>query len=233
VDRFLEDRVVEPDNILCRRWKSGEVIAHTRLVPDFRQTFGAPYYVVHRAHFHDALYQRAIELGVKVRTGAKVVDYDLDTPSITLEDGTQHTADLVVAAEGCFSKCYLPNQTHRCTGIRSAARKLILGDKDQPPVLQGFAAYRATVDTEKMKQDPDIAWLVEKPSQNLWIGDMRHVMSYTIAGGKSFNMVLSHPETSDPSTWKQETALTDMKKHFEGWDPRYVFPELYQICHQC
>jgi salicylate hydroxylase len=98
----------------------------------------------------------------------------------------------------------------------------MLGDKDQPPALQGFAAYRATVDAEKMRQDPDIAWLVEKPSQNCWIGDMRHVMSYTIAGGKSFNMVLSHPETSDPSTWKQETALEDMKKHFEGWDFRYV-----------
>jgi salicylate hydroxylase len=45
-------------------------------------------------------------------------------------------------------------------------------------------------------------------------------MSYTIAAGESFNMVLSHPETSDPSTWKQETALADMKSQFEGWDTR-------------
>jgi salicylate hydroxylase len=125
------------------------------------------------------------------------------------------------------------NTTHQLAGIRSAARKLILEDKDRPPILQGFAAYRATVDAEKIKQDPDIAWLVEKPSQNLWVGDMRHVMSYTIAGGKSFNMVLSHPETSDPSTWKQETALADMKQHFEGWDPRYVFRELCTNSHWC
>jgi salicylate hydroxylase len=73
-----------------------------------------------------------------------------------------------------------------------------------------------------MKTFPDTAKLVEKPSLNLWVGDLRHVMSYTIAGGKSFNMVLSHPDRSDPSTWNQqspETILSDMKKHFHGWDP--------------
>ncbi len=51
---------------------------------------------------------------------------------------------------------------------------------------------------------------------------MRHVMTYTIAAGRSFNMVLSHPEVSDPSTWKQETALEDMKSHFKGWDQKFV-----------
>ena len=51
------------------------------------------------------------------------------------------------------------------------------------------------------------------------IGEERHVMSYSIAGGKSFNMVLAHPESLDPSTWNQKTVIEDMKKHFEGWDP--------------
>jgi salicylate hydroxylase len=80
------------------------MIGHTKLIPDFRETFGAPYYVIHRAHFHDALYRRALELGVMVHTGAKVVDYDLDAPSITLEDGSMHVADLVIAAEGTDSE---------------------------------------------------------------------------------------------------------------------------------
>lgn len=43
-------------------------------------------------------------------------------------------------------------------------------------------------------------------------------MTYTIAGGKSFNMVLSHPEHSEPDTWRQETAMDDMKREFAGWD---------------
>lgn len=48
-------------------------------------------------------------------------------------------------------------------------------------------------------------------------------MTYTIASGKSFNMVLSHVDTSDPTTWKQETANQDMRNYFEGWDPQSVF----------
>lgn len=51
---------------------------------------------------------------------------------------------------------------------------------------------------------------------------MRHAMTYTIAGGKTFNMVLSHPETDDPETWDQTKALESMKQHFRGWDPMYV-----------
>ena len=48
---------------------------------------------------------------------------------------------------------------------------------------------------------------------------MRHAMTYTIAGGNTFNMVLSHPETEDPETWDQSKALESMKEHFQGWDP--------------
>jgi len=45
-------------------------------------------------------------------------------------------------------------------------------------------------------------------------------MTYMIAGGKTFNMVLSHPEERDPAEWHQETANKEMRSHFEGWDPR-------------
>jgi salicylate hydroxylase len=95
--------VVEPANIHFRRWETGDIIGKTKLVPDFRGTFGGPYWVIHRAHFHDALLNRALELGVEVRTGCRVVNYDFDGPFITLEDGSRHQADLVVAAEGRYN----------------------------------------------------------------------------------------------------------------------------------
>ena len=54
------------------------------------------------------------------------------------------------------------------------------------------------------------------------IGENRHVMVYTIGSGKSLNMVLSHVDRSDPSTWKAENALEDMRNEFTGWDPKLV-----------
>lgn len=55
------------------------------------------------------------------------------------------------------------------------------------------------------------------------IGEDRHVMTYSIAGGRSFNMVLSHRDksTSDPATFGfGQDILSDMRREFEGWDPQ-------------
>ncbi|RDL35133.1 Uncharacterized protein BP5553_07064 [Venustampulla echinocandica] len=206
LEPFLGPHVVEPDGMTFRRWENGDPIGYTKLVPDFRENFKAPYYVVHRAHFHTALYERALELGVTVKVASRVEEYDTAAPSLKLANGEEFNADLIVAADG----------------VKSAARKLVLGGKDAPVRSTGFAAYRATVDVEKMKADPELSWLLEKPSLNIWIGEDRHVMTYTIAAGKSFNMVLSHVDATDPLTWKPETAIPDMRREFSGWDSRLV-----------
>ncbi|KAL2436788.1 FAD-dependent monooxygenase OpS4 [Exophiala dermatitidis] len=204
---FLESKVVTPADIAFRRWENGAVIGLTRLVPEFEENFDAPYWVVHRAHFHEAMYRLAVKLGVEVVINSKVMDYDIEKPSITVEGGKTYTADLVVSSDG----------------VKSLARRKVLEGDDQAPRRTGFAAYRATVDVDKMKAHADTAEILAKPGLNLWIGDMRHVMSYTIAGGRSFNMVLSHPDRSDPATWNQQSPsqiLSDMRAHFRGWDPR-------------
>lgn len=55
------------------------------------------------------------------------------------------------------------------------------------------------------------------------IGEDRHVMTYSIAGGRSFNMVLSHRDKSDPAlVGSEEDILGDMKREFEGWDEQQV-----------
>lgn len=200
---LLDGKVVEPKDISFRRWKNGNVIGYTNLVPHFHDTFGAPYYVVHRAHLHESMQRLARELGVRILTASKVMNYDMDGPSLTLQDESTFGGDLIVAADG----------------INSVSRKTILDGVDRVPLRTGFAAYRATVGVEKIREDPAVSWILEKPGMNVWIGEMRHVMTYTIAGGNSFNMVLSHPEEEDPETWDQGKALESMKDHFKGWDP--------------
>lgn len=76
------------------------MIGLTKLISEFRNTFGAPYYVVHRAHFHAALYQRALDLGVTVKLASRVDRYDPHSPKIFFGNGDEATADLIVAADG-------------------------------------------------------------------------------------------------------------------------------------
>ncbi|KAF7547171.1 hypothetical protein G7Z17_g7919 [Cylindrodendrum hubeiense] len=200
---FIEGRVVEPDSMTFRRWEDGGAIGYTKLMPNFSETYGAPYFVIHRADFHHALCSLAAQLGVQVITNSKVVRYDERAPSVKTEDGREYTADLIVAADG----------------VKSVARAAVIGGVDKPATKTGFAAYRAVVNTDQMKIDPDTSWLLEKPGINIWIGEGRHVMTYCIAGGKSFNMVLSHVDHTDPSTWNSQKAIEDMRSHFENWDP--------------
>ena len=76
------------------------MIGLTQLIPNFRDTFRAPYYVIHRANFHTALYRRALDLGVTVKLAARITGYDVARTGIILENGASVEADLVVAADG-------------------------------------------------------------------------------------------------------------------------------------
>ncbi|KAF4448971.1 salicylate hydroxylase [Fusarium austroafricanum] len=203
---YLEQHAIKPESMTFRRWENGDPIGYTKLGPDFATTYGAPYFVIHRADFHRALQRLAIDHRVKVITGSRVTDYDESVPSATTSDGRKYTADLIVAADG----------------VKSRARPVVLGGQDPPPQRTGFAAYRAVVYTEDMKDDEDTSWLLERPGINIWIGEDRHVMTYCIAGGNSFNMVLSHVDHSSPSTWDAASALQDMRESFHDWDPRLV-----------
>ena len=83
-----------------RRWENGKVIGRTLLSPEFQERFDAPYWVIHRAHLHEAMLEMALDLGVTLNFASKIVSYDDSNPSITLEDGSKASADLIVAADG-------------------------------------------------------------------------------------------------------------------------------------
>lgn len=58
-------------------------------------------------------------------------------------------------------------------------------------------------------------------------------MTYSIAGGRSFNMVLSHLDKGDPSLFGlEEDTLGDMRKEFEGWDEQSVSKVLAHKLHK-
>lgn len=96
----LHEYAVQPEGINFRRWETGDVIGYTTLGQTFQNDFEAPYYVVHRAHLHEALYQRAIELGASVELGCRVKEYEESRGSLVLESGLKVHGDLIVAADG-------------------------------------------------------------------------------------------------------------------------------------
>jgi 2-methyl-3-hydroxypyridine 5-carboxylic acid dioxygenase len=60
-----------------------------------------------RRKLHDLLAETARDAGVEIRTGARIVGAD-PAGTLSLEDGTKRTADLVVAADGVGSSLFKP-----------------------------------------------------------------------------------------------------------------------------
>ncbi|KAH8670647.1 hypothetical protein BGZ61DRAFT_537290 [Ilyonectria robusta] len=169
---------------------------------------GFPFWDFHRANLHKCLLDRAIELGAKLITKAKVETYtvsgDGSSTTVFLEDGRSMTTDLLVGADG----------------INSKLREEFLGKSD-PPVLTGDLAYRLLLNTSEMLKDPQLRPFVENPQVNYWVGPEKHAVNYVLKGGELFNMVLLVPDDMPLDGGNTlEGNIDEMRAHFDGWDPR-------------
>ncbi|OAL36219.1 hypothetical protein AYO20_04377 [Fonsecaea nubica] len=200
----LERRSVKPAALIWRRWEDGSVIGKARLNPDIKERFGSPYYVTHRAHLHEVLHERTVELGVSVYLSKRVQKYDTQNGEVTFVDGQMIHADLIVAADG----------------LKSLARRELNGDKDKGPWSHGLSAYRGTISIADIRADSLTRWIAEQPNLHLWVGHNLHVMSYAIAGGERFNLVVTHPQNHHEGPEQtMPQVLEKMRAQYAGWDP--------------
>jgi salicylate hydroxylase len=68
------------------------------------QTYGCPYFLIHRGDLHKVLLNRALDVGVQILTNSFVSTVIESDPSITLADGSVHKADLIIGADGNDSR---------------------------------------------------------------------------------------------------------------------------------
>ncbi|KIW69392.1 hypothetical protein PV04_05271 [Phialophora macrospora] len=198
---FLRDRLIEIGNksemMQIRRWHDGKLLAQQPLMD-------MAGYIGHRGDYHKGFLQAVAEKGIPVHMGAEVVDYDDTTPSVTLKDGTRHTADVVVAVDG----------------IKSRARELVLGFDDAPK-SSGYACFRAFFDGRKLQGDPVTEEFVARECVNIWIGKDMHCVQNTLRGGAEFNWIITHKDTADVrESWSQPGDMAEVRRLVETLDPR-------------
>ena len=64
------------------------------------ETYGDPYFLIHRGDLHRVLLDRAYEVGTEIITNAAVAKTEEAVPSVTLTNGKRYTGDLLVGADG-------------------------------------------------------------------------------------------------------------------------------------
>lgn len=198
---MLWQKAAEPTYLAVHRY-SGETLAvEWEFDQKMRAEYGAPFVDLHRVDLQLALYERARQLGVTFHLGEKVETIDFDQTTVITQSGTKAQADLIVAADGLWSKC-----------------RQAFVDGEDSPMPTGDLAYRVLISLDDIN-DPELRDWVSNPSVHFWIGPGAHAVGYSLRAGNMYNIVLLVPDDLPEGIRRQEGSVEEMKGLFKDWDP--------------
>jgi salicylate hydroxylase len=179
------------DETLVGRLETGEA---------FRQRFGNPYAVIHRADVHLSLLEGAQETGrVSFHTHTRVerIEQDEATGTVTAIDqnGQRWTGQALIGAEGG----------------KSVMREQYVND---PPRVTGHVVYRAVV--ERADFPENLRW----NAASLWAGPKCHLVHYPLRGGEQYNVVVTFHSRQQETWGVTDGSKEEVESYFQGICPK-------------
>jgi salicylate hydroxylase len=194
-----------PNKLNIHRYSNGELLySEQGYGQKMQEAYGSPFLDIHRADLQLALVEKAKSLGVDFRLGEKVIDVDLERSLVASESGRQFQGDLVVGADGLWSRC----------------REIFLKKSDKPNPT-GDLAYRIILNSKDIPDD-DLREIVTNPSVNFWFGPGGHVVSYSVRSKDMLNIGFMYPDDLPPDVSRKESSMEEMRALFKSWDPTFV-----------
>ncbi len=164
----------------------------------FRQRFGNPYAVIHRADVHKSLLEGAQASDrIEVATSTTVQRVEQDGDGVTVFDarGGRHRGLALIGADG----------------VKSAVRRQYVGDDAR---VSGHVVYRAVV--ERKDFPPDLQW----NAASIWVGPNCHLVHYPLRGGEQYNVVVTFHSRQVEQWSVTEGSREEVQSYFEGICPR-------------
>lgn len=178
-------KAVYIDALVMMDGMTGERVFRGPLDEPFRQFFGNPYAVIHRADLHGTFLDACRAHGtITLINNERVVAYEntADGARVRTEAGRVYQGHAVIGADG----------------VRSKIREQLTGGDELR--VSGHVAYRAVLPIEKMPED--LRW----NAAALWAGPKCHMVHYPLQGWRSFNLVatfvtdIEHVGSNEPGT---------------------------------
>ena len=165
---------------------------------EFRERFGNPYAVIHRADAHLSLLEGVRATGkVMFQTSTRVERVEQDANSVTVFDhlNRAHRGQALIGADG----------------VKSAVRAQYVND---PARVTGHVVYRAVID--KKDFPGDLQW----NAASIWVGPNCHLVHYPLRGGEQYNVVVTF-HSRKPEEWGvTEGSREEVQSYFQGICPR-------------
>lgn len=164
----------------------------------FRQRFGNPYAVIHRADAHTALLEGVQASGqIAFVTSTRVASVEQDNNGVTVHDqqGNAHHGLALVGADG----------------VKSVVRQQFVGDEAR---VTGHVVYRAVVDKADFPED--LRW----NAASIWVGPNCHLVHYPLRGGEQYNVVVTFHSREQEQWGVTEGSQAEVQSYFQGLCPK-------------
>lgn len=192
----LRDIVFLPEATEMRDWRSGRMLTTNPLGRNALDTYGAPYYHVHRADLMGVLAQAAdLEGRIRLHPGEVVESFEQteDTVAVSTHSG-RHEGNVLIGADG----------------IHSVVRSGLFGLESA--TFTGNVAWRGLVPAEKLP--PGLV----HPVAAAWWGPRKHFVHYYVRGGELVNCVcVVEKEGWEIESWTERGDHAELASDFAGW----------------
>lgn len=194
VGESARKRAVFTDNCIMMDAVDASEVVCVETGEAFREKFGGPYAVIHRADIHLSIYE-AVQHDplIEFRTSTHVSDVKINADGVEVFDteGNVYRADAVVG----------------CDGVKSVIRAKTIGFQHR---VTGHVVYRAVVDQENMPQD------LQVNAPMLWAGPRCHLVHYPLRGGKQYNLVVTFHSKEQEEWGVRDGSKEEVLSYFEG-----------------
>jgi salicylate hydroxylase len=186
----------EPEQHVVRNWKTGRVVAATRMQGVYREQFGARYFTFHRADLHAALLQAVPADRIVLNAKCTGVRNTGNGAVLSFADGTEVESDAVIGADG----------------IHSVVRESLYGPL--APRFTGVVCWRGVVPTAAVPAG------TISPDMGAWFGPHSTLVTYYVRRGELINWAAFYEANGwREESWKIHGNHDEVLRTYEHWHP--------------
>jgi salicylate hydroxylase len=191
-------RAVYVDRLMMMDAVDVSEVASMPVGNEFRDRFGNPYAVSHRADVHLSLLEGVQQNPhIELVTSTRVERVEQDERGVTAFDqhGRAHRGAALVG----------------CDGVKSHVREQFVGD---PVRVSGHVVYRAVADAAVFPDD------LKLNAPCLWAGPNCHLVHYPLRGGEQYNVVVTFHSRDHEEWGVTDGSRDEVLSYFTEIGPR-------------
>ena len=186
-------RAVYTDDLVMMDAVDEGVVGKISVREEFRQRFGNPYAVIHRADIHRSIYEEVqTKPTVRMHTSTKIASVDVGDTHVRVTD--------------TGGKVYEGAALIGCDGVHSVVRKQMLGDGGAH--VPGHVVYRAVTPRDEFPED--LRW----NAAAIWVGPKCHIVHYPLRGGEQYNIVVTFHSREKEEWGVREGSPEEVQSYF-------------------